>query len=504
MPSPNTPEWIDEEDTVPSALPNLPHQAELQVNWGLSALLIAPGLAVVIASLYIGLFSVAGIALFAIGLLYLAVEAFVLQPRFAFQLPGLELEHVALEFSLHRQNCKSLEELATRFQSSLQTGLGIDNTILVLQGASEQICIGGGEAEQHALLCSSEAVDYMSQNSGISTRDQLSKSASNPQASAALRLLDEISSDVLMPFSQEGQLLGFATFSFPWKNSDYGENFLEVIGQSMTSGLIHQHLQLQAQGREAMAQTFALAQAMQNSLLPDPTPVELGPVRLQGWSKPAEQCGGDLWAWHDLGEGQVLLFVGDATGHGVSPATLAAVVSGSLAAHANIQKSALQPEELLGDLNSLVREVGRKHHMMSAFTAILDSVKGEIRYANAGHNPPFLWRHQGDEGLSILKVEGSMLGSADTLQFKRGTKTLCDQDVLFLYTDGITEAGEPHLPPLGNREFRKILKACSSLSISGACQYLEERVVRHLGDMDAGDDMTFVVLRYSKRHGAPS
>ncbi len=469
---------------------------ELKISWGISALLVIPGLALLLYGLAAGLGTLKGIFVSQLAVAYLVFEALYLQPRLAFRLPGLELERVALEFARNRMYSRTLAELAGHFQSALLTGLGISESMLVLQGSHGQLSFGADEVDLKAVRSAPRALEYLERHGGLMTRDALAEIQGDDMASAATALLDVLEADIVLSFCQDGQLLGFAAFDYPGKNSDYAEAFLDVVGESMTSGLINQHLRQQAGGHEAMTQVFALAQAMQNSLLPDSQLEEVGSVQLQGWSDPAEQCGGDIWAWHNLGRGKLLLFVGDATGHGVSPATLAAAVSGALAAHATAQGTSLEPGPLLSDLNRLVRKVGLSHHTMSAFAAVFDSHKKVLTFANAGHNPPFLWRGIDDTGLKVIKVAGSMLGSADELEFEQGSRPLMDEDMLFLFSDGIVEAGEPHLPQLGSREFRKILVECAGKSVGDACDHMKSRVMNHLGDVEAGDDMTFVALRF--------
>jgi len=471
---------------------------EIRTSWRVSVLLVLPGLAVMLAGLAMGLQSVVGILLTSLGVAYLVLEALYLQPRFAFRLPGLELERVALKFAHNRIRSRTLAELADNFQTALRDGLGIPDVIIILQGSEGQLSFGGDVTDLKAVRRRPLVVSLLKRHGGLTTRDTLSQDTGE-RAESALSLLNELEADVFLSFSQDRQLLGFAIFNFPWKNSEYAEAFLEVVGESMTSGLISQYLRHQAGGREAMAQVFALAHAMQASLLPAPELVEIDSVQLQGWSEPAEQCGGDLWAWHDLGEGQVLFFVGDVTGHGVSPATLASAVSGALAAHASLEGRRIEPALLLYDLNNLVREVGRKHHTMSAFAAVFNPRACEVRFANAGHNPPLLLRESAGFELTSLRVEGSMLGSADELEFRTVGKKLQNGDMLFLFSDGIVEAGEPHMPRFGFREFRKSLIECASLNVSDACKHIRARVQTHLGDTDAGDDMTFVALHFSDR-----
>ncbi len=471
---------------------------ELRVAWTTSALLVTPGIALLTGGVALGWHSPLGVVLIISAALYLAVEAIWVQPRIAFHLPGLELERVALDFAHHRIHSRTHEELAHNLQRALGDGLGVDEAILVLQGMEGQLTFGGDAQDHAAIRTAPQALSFLKRQAGPSTRDQLARLTADERAVAALKLLDELEADIFLSFVQDDQLLGFAVFDFPWKNSEYAEAFLDVISESMTSGLINQHLRKQAGGHEVMSQVFALAQAMQNSLLPSSALVQIEAGQLQGWSEPADQCGGDLWAWHELGDGKTLLFVGDATGHGVSPATLAAAVSGSLAAHACTQRGTLQPGTLLADLNALVRKVGRSHHMMTAFAAVVDAYSFEIHYANAGHNPPLLWRADDEAGLTPLKVAGSMLGSADELVFLQGSQQLNDDDMLFLFTDGIVEAGEPEMPRLGNREFRKTLVECANRTVGVACDHMRERVLRHLGDNRAGDDMTFLALRFSQ------
>ena len=227
--------------------------------------------------------------------------------------------------------------------------------------------------------------------------------------------------------------------------------------------------------------------------MPAETPVRSGSFELRGLFRPMADCGGDLWSWRLLDDYKVLLVIADATGHGAAPALLSAVAKGCVDAYSQLLGPALRPGELLSALNRAVYRVGRRRYMMSAFAVVLDTREGTMSFANAAQNFPFLLL--GDK-LEPLIARGNSLGAEERAHFETHERSLEPGSKLFLYTDGVTEAGGA-LQPFGERRLRQLLVERSgqgAIHLPGA---VLEAVIEHLRGQPLDDDVTLVAFEYA-------
>src|SRR5678815_1123459 len=107
---------------------------------------------------------------------------------------------------------------------------------------------------------------------------------------------------------------------------------------------------------------------------------------------PASQCGGDWWTYRKLSNGRMLLVLGDATGHGIHSAMIAATARGAVEALSAIDDRTLGPDTVLRAIDSAIRQLGDPRVLMTAFAAIFDAAGEALHYANAGHNFPYVWK----------------------------------------------------------------------------------------------------------------
>jgi serine phosphatase RsbU (regulator of sigma subunit) len=219
-------------------------------------------------------------------------------------------------------------------------------------------------------------------------------------------------------------------------------------------------------------------------------------VALRGMFRPVAECGGDLWTWQDLGGGRLLLLVGDATGHGAAPAMLTAVAKGGVDAMRQMLGDRLDPGALLAELNRAVYRAGRTRYLMTAFAAVLDQNTGELFYANAGQNFPYVIT-RGDGGrtkLEQLVARGNTLGAAPDAPYSTAVRQLAPGDRLVLYTDGMVDAGSPAAEPFGDKRFRAAMVSLADAPAARLAEGLMGEVDAYLGGRAPADDMTLVAV----------
>ena len=216
--------------------------------------------------------------------------------------------------------------------------------------------------------------------------------------------------------------------------------------------------------------------------------------KVDGWDvglhyRPSRLLSGDFYDVCDEKEGQLTLVVGDVMGKGIPAALLRTGLHGTL--------QALAPEV---DSPSKVLEKANRHFLNSAspgrlatvFFGALDTVRGRLRYANAGHLPPLVRRASGD--WQALETTGMVLGALDNVPYAEKSATLEPGDLLVLYSDGFTEAENS----AGDVFDERYITRCVD-GLSGApAQVLASSIAEELANFAPGepsDDRTLLMVR---------
>lgn len=125
---------------------------------------------------------------------------------------------------------------------------------------------------------------------------------------------------------------------------------------------------------------------------------------------------------------------------------------------------------------------------------MLDPASGELEYAAAGHNPPFLKRSDGAIEM-LADGGGPPLGVIERARFGVARTRLSPGDTLLLYTDGLTEAMGPDAAMFGEAGVRSILESADGMPPDGLVERLTHAVRVHRGAAPLSDDLTLVVLQ---------
>jgi serine phosphatase RsbU (regulator of sigma subunit) len=237
-----------------------------------------------------------------------------------------------------------------------------------------------------------------------------------------------------------------------------------------------------------------IARQIQFGLLPF-EPYDKDGVRIATVMRPANTVGGDYFDVIELGPGQLAIAVGDVAGKGMPAALLMALLQGSLR---TLLSAGLRGEELVAKLNAHLCANIPSNRLITLFYAELDAATGEMRYVNAGHNPPFLMRP--GEPPARLAATSMALGVTTDTDFTAMTLELELYERLVLYTDGITEAEDARDREFGDARLGAWLQANrekpGQLLIDGVIA----EVLAHCGNARPRDDMTLMCL---ERVGPP-
>lgn len=262
------------------------------------------------------------------------------------------------------------------------------------------------------------------------------------------------------------------------------------IAQQVVLSIQNEHLQLEMVVRERLEHEVELARQIQKTFLPEHLP------KISGWDLAAtwltaRQVGGDFYDVIELPGGRLGLLIADVSDKGMPAALFMALTRTLIRA---VIFSTPSPAEALQRVNALIIPDNRESMFVTAVYGVLSIENGEFTFANAGHNPP-VWMRAVDKTFEFLHRTGPALGIIDDLPMGQRTITLGHDDLLFLYTDGLTEAFSPEDEMFGEERLQQVLKLAWTSSVRQVLDALEASVNKFMDPLPAADDLTMLALK---------
>ena len=240
-----------------------------------------------------------------------------------------------------------------------------------------------------------------------------------------------------------------------------------------------------------------LARQVQRSLFPSPLPAVRG-LRLAALNQPARIVSGDLYDVMVIDPERVAIVCADVSGKGFSAALMAAELQAYV--RATLRAACVFADTSLGPLpvqvvalvnHELSRHYGSGRYATMVF-AEYDSGTRELRYVNAGQNPPLLIGAANSSAI-LLDVGGPPVGLFEDASYDVGTVTIPEYGTVLIYTDGVVEARNPAGEEFGLDRLREI---CSTLpdSPDELLSLIMAAIAEWSGDREQGDDITLLAL----------
>jgi sigma-B regulation protein RsbU (phosphoserine phosphatase) len=154
-----------------------------------------------------------------------------------------------------------------------------------------------------------------------------------------------------------------------------------------------------------------------------------------------------------------------------------------------------QPAEIMSAVNRQLCDETEEAMFVTAFCAVLDLKGGEVRYANAGHNPPLIVRAGGSVE-PIPARPGLVLGYLPSFSYQEESASLAPGDLLFLYTDGISEAADQSEQLFSVERLKDVLRANASSEAGTVAEATLAAVDQFVGAAPQSDDLTLLCVRY--------
>jgi len=261
----------------------------------------------------------------------------------------------------------------------------------------------------------------------------------------------------------------------------------EQVVESIASQRRLTEQQARMEERARLEQELQTAQAIQRSLLPKEMP------QLPGWQiaahyQPAREVGGDLYDFLPLADGRWGLVIGDATDKGVPAALLMASARSMIRAAALVMDA---PGALLAHVNELLCTDTPPQMFVTCFYALLDPANGRVRYANAGHDLPYL--RSGGE-VRELCATGMPLGVMSGSRYEEQEVLVVPGEEILFYSDGLVEAHNSGREMFGFPRLQAVLAQHGPQT--SHIESVREALARFTGEeWEQEDDVTLVMLQ---------
>ena len=239
---------------------------------------------------------------------------------------------------------------------------------------------------------------------------------------------------------------------------------------------------------------LAVAREIQQAILPrifPPFPEETASMDIAASMNAAKDVGGDFYDFFRIDSDHIGFTIADVSGKGV-PAAIFMAVARTLLRATGIR--AVSPAECMTYTNALLSQEAVNNMFVTMFYGIYNIRTGEVTYANAGHNPPYLVRADGSVEMLPLSKD-IVAGAFDDFQYSQESLQLEPGDTLLLYTDGVTEAINTEDKEYGEGRLEKQLAQCSNLSCQEIIDKVKEDVKAFAGEAEQSDDITLFALK---------
>ena len=241
--------------------------------------------------------------------------------------------------------------------------------------------------------------------------------------------------------------------------------------------------------KEKMQSELQIAHNIQMSMIPKIFPAfpERKDLDMSAMLVPAKEVGGDLYDFFIRDE-HLFFCVGDVSGKGVPASLVMAVTRSLFRSLSNREKS---PATIVTQMNDSMSDMNESNMFVTLFIGVLDMKTGHLDYCNAGHNAPVLFT----DHISMLEVEPNLpLGIIQDFQYKEQSVQLKNDDALFLYTDGVTEAENIHHELFGEERMEAVLH--TRRSAQEHLEAMRNAIAAFVGEAPQSDDITLLFIHY--------
>ena len=264
--------------------------------------------------------------------------------------------------------------------------------------------------------------------------------------------------------------------------------FLDTLSVDACIAIENARLHEESLEKERMEKELEVAATIQKMIIPKEI-IQIKGYEIAGFNAPSKQVGGDFYDVVQLPNGHLALIIADVSGKSIPGALLVSTLQASLRAYL---ESNFELTKLVTKLNQIILKNSTADKYITFFIGILDPQSNILRSVNAGHNPPILCRNG---SIKKLTVGGIPLGMYPFDQFEAEETVLQSNDVLVMFTDGITEAADKDDEFYDDERLEKCSLGNSKRTADELKDVIYSDLKRFVGDAEQSDDITMLILK---------
>lgn len=315
----------------------------------------------------------------------------------------------------------------------------------------------------------------------------------DPRFASQTIILQGIRSVLAVPMSvDERHVFGIIYADSPTHESTFSTEHLDILTTlaSVASIRVENASLLDERiNRERMESELELATEIQQRFQPAGPPIIDG-YEFQGISFSCYEIGGDYYDFIPRHDGKMIVALGDVSGKGTS----ASLLMSSLHAAIHGQVAAKTPlEGTVKSVNEYLTDHTPNNRFITLFITELEPETGELKFINAGHNPPLIGRADGS--IEMLQSGGLPLGLMGFAEYETGQAQLNSGDVLFIYSDGVSEANNLAEDEFGMDRLKDVIRNNVSRSAGAIRDKVESALSAFTGTAAPNDDITLVIVK---------
>lgn len=249
--------------------------------------------------------------------------------------------------------------------------------------------------------------------------------------------------------------------------------------------------------KERMESELSIAQVIQRSALPNYFYPEKKEFSLFAKMQTAREVGGDFYDFFYINPKKFMFLIADVSGKGI-PAALFMMTTKTMIK--NLASECDSLEEVLTRTNQQIAENNEQNFFITLFAGVVDVETGEITFVNCGHNYPLIYRAKTGVFEYYQSPANMVLGAFDDFKYLPTHQKLEQGDMIFLYTDGVTEALNKKKELYGEGRLKNRLNKISDKDVHQILEKIFADVKKFAGSQEQSDDITMLALKFNGKN----
>jgi len=297
-----------------------------------------------------------------------------------------------------------------------------------------------------------------------------------------------------VPLIVKDKLIGYLAVFNKKENTfftDQDRRLLSIIASQSAQVIENARLYEEEKALIGLKNEMKMAQEIQIKLLPEETP-HINGIEIAALNKPAKEVGGDYYDFLKVDSNKWGFCIGDITGKGMPAALLMANLQATFRSQAIISRKC---SECLRGTNYMLYQSTEVTKFATFFYGVLHQENGQtiLSYSNGGHDPPILYKK--DTNPQFLEATGLLLGVFESSEYSENSINLDAGDVLFMYTDGITEAFNSKGVDFGLDRLVELVGKNRNSSADEIMNLVLHSVGNHVDEAPPSDDITMIIIK---------